>query len=106
VIRDRNLPIAKIIPLNNADVSEEELALAASGELLLPSERFNERAFWLIGATHPMSAATAEALSSALSEDREERPEPTPSANTCAGCMVGYRNRSDQRTLQAPGAIP
>lgn len=73
VIRDRNLPVAKIIPLNNADVSAEELALAASGELLLPSETFNERAFWSIGATQPMSAETAEALSSAVSEDREER---------------------------------
>ncbi|MGA2879594.1 MAG: type II toxin-antitoxin system prevent-host-death family antitoxin [Bryobacteraceae bacterium] len=73
VIRDRNLPVAKIVPLNTTDVSAEELALVASGELLLPSEAFNERAFWSIGAKHPLSADIADSLSSAVSEDREER---------------------------------
>jgi prevent-host-death family protein len=73
IIRDRNLPVAKIIPLNTADVSVEELALVASGELLLPSEKLNERAFWSIGTNHPMSASIAVSLSSAVSEDREER---------------------------------
>ena len=73
IIRDRNLPIAKIIPSNTTDVSAEELALAASGQLLLPSEKFNERAFWSIGAKHPVSAEVAEAIFRAVSEDREER---------------------------------
>jgi prevent-host-death family protein len=73
VIRDRNLPIAKIVPLVTTDFSAEELALAASGQMLLPTEKFNERAFWAIGAKHPVSAEAAEAVFRAVSEDREER---------------------------------
>jgi len=73
VIRDRNLPVAKIVPLDTTDLSGEEMALVASGELVLPSEKFNERAFWSIGATQPMSAEIADSLSHAVSEDREER---------------------------------
>jgi prevent-host-death family protein len=73
VIRDRNLPIAKIVPLVTTDVSAEELALVASGQMLLPSEPFNERAFWSIGSEHPASADIAQSLSDAVSQDREER---------------------------------
>jgi prevent-host-death family protein len=73
VIRDRNLPIAKIVPYATSDFSAEELALAASGQLLLPTEKFNERAFWAIGAKHPVSAELAQSLADAVSEDREER---------------------------------
>jgi prevent-host-death family protein len=73
IIRDRNLPIAKIVPLNITDVSAEELALVASGQMLLPSEPFNERAFWSIGAEHPVSAGIAQSLSDAVTQDREER---------------------------------
>lgn len=73
VIRDRNLPIAKIVPLDTTDVAAEELALVASGQLVLPSKKFNERAFWAIGAEHPVSAEIAQSLADAVSEDRQER---------------------------------
>jgi prevent-host-death family protein len=78
VIRDRNLPVAKLVPLSTADVSSEELALAASGELLLPLEPFNERAFWSVGAGRIGSGASkksgiATAAAKAVSRDREER---------------------------------
>jgi prevent-host-death family protein len=73
VIRDRNRPIAKIVPLDTTDFSAEDLALAASGQMLLPAKKFNERAFWAIGAKHPVSADIADSLSRAISEDREER---------------------------------
>lgn len=73
VIRCLNLPIAKIVPLATTDVSAEELALVASGVMRLPSEPFDERAFWSIGAENPVSADIADSLSSAVSEDREER---------------------------------
>jgi prevent-host-death family protein len=73
VIRDRNLPVAKIVPLSTDEVSAEEMALAASGELLLPSYSLNEQAFWSIGATHPVSAEAADAVLGAVSQDREER---------------------------------
>jgi prevent-host-death family protein len=73
VIRDRNLPVAKIVPLAATEVSAEELALAASGELLLPSETLNQRTFWSIGSTAPVSAEAADAILGAVSQDREER---------------------------------
>jgi prevent-host-death family protein len=73
VIRDRNLPIAKLVPLAPAEVSADELALAASGEMLLPSEALNERSFWSTGAAHPVSAKVAKAAAHAISQEREER---------------------------------
>jgi prevent-host-death family protein len=73
VIRDRNLPIAKIVPLSTADVSSEELALAASGELLLPLETLDERAFWSIGAGPGRKSGIETAAAKAVSKDREER---------------------------------
>lgn len=73
IIRDRNLPVAKLVPLNPTEVSAEELALAASGELLLPSEALNERVFWSIAATQPGSAEIAATLADTISQEREER---------------------------------
>jgi hypothetical protein len=73
VIRDRDLPIAKLVPLTSSDVSAEERVLAARGELVLPAEVLNERAFWSIGASRPMRPETAESLAAAVSQDREER---------------------------------
>jgi len=36
VIRDRNLPVAKLVPFTSADSSEEELLLVAAGKMRLP----------------------------------------------------------------------
>src|SRR5260370_8040748 len=57
VIRDRNLPIAKLVPLSPLDASTEELTLVASGELQLPSEKLNDRAFSSIGTHNPVTPA-------------------------------------------------
>jgi prevent-host-death family protein len=73
VIRDRNLPVAKLVPLLSSDVSTEELALAASGELLLPSHKLNERKFWSIGADAPVTDEVSEIVRRAVSADRDER---------------------------------
>ncbi len=73
VIRDRNLPVAKLVPLSPTDVSAEELALVASGELQLPSEKLNERTFWSIGADNPVTAPAMAVVLRAISEDREAR---------------------------------
>jgi hypothetical protein len=54
-------------------LAAEELALVASGQMLLPSKPFDERAFWSIGAKRPVSAELADSISRAVSEDREER---------------------------------
>ena len=36
VIRDRNLPVAKLVPFSADEASEEELLLVASGKMRLP----------------------------------------------------------------------
>jgi prevent-host-death family protein len=47
LISDRNIPIAKIVPLQNIeDFSAEELALAAAGILRLPEEENLPESFW------------------------------------------------------------
>jgi prevent-host-death family protein len=38
VIRDRNLPVAKLIPFSAEDASDEELLLVATGRMRLPKE--------------------------------------------------------------------
>ena len=35
-IRDRNLPVAKLVPFEAGDASEEELLLVAAGKMRLP----------------------------------------------------------------------
>ena len=39
VIRDRNLPVAKLVPFSAEDAEEEELTLVATGKLRLPTVR-------------------------------------------------------------------
>jgi prevent-host-death family protein len=47
LISDRNVPIAKIVPLKNSDdFSSEELALASAGVLRLPDEKGLGDKFW------------------------------------------------------------
>ncbi|HEY6182882.1 MAG TPA: type II toxin-antitoxin system prevent-host-death family antitoxin [Terriglobales bacterium] len=37
IIRDRNLPVAKLVPFSAQETNEEELLLVAAGKLRLPS---------------------------------------------------------------------
>jgi prevent-host-death family protein len=39
VIRDRSLPIAKLVPFTTEDATEEELKLAAEGKIRLPKAK-------------------------------------------------------------------
>lgn len=41
VIRDRNLPVAKLVPFSADEASEEELLLVASGKMRLPQNPIN-----------------------------------------------------------------
>ncbi len=41
VIRDRNLPIAKLVPISAEGADDQELALVAAGKLRLPKVRLN-----------------------------------------------------------------
>lgn len=68
LIRDRNLPIAKIVPIIQADdLDAELLALAASGKARLPEVAL-PRSFWSMPAPKiPMKKLVA-----ALRADRDE----------------------------------
>lgn len=41
VIRDRNLPVAKLIPFTAGDANDQDLLLVAAGKLRLPSARLD-----------------------------------------------------------------
>jgi len=41
VIRDRNLPVAKLVPFSTEDANEEELLLVAAGRMRLPESSIN-----------------------------------------------------------------
>lgn len=45
IIRDRNLPVAKLVPFTSENATEEELLLVAQGKLRLPTKPFNPQAF-------------------------------------------------------------
>jgi prevent-host-death family protein len=41
VIRDRNLPVAKLVPFSAEEASEEELLLVAAGKMRMPKNPIN-----------------------------------------------------------------
>lgn len=69
VIKDRNLPIAKIVPLVLADDMEaEELALIASGQMTSPRKKKLPEGFWKMGPRLSITKAAR-----AVTRDREGR---------------------------------
>jgi antitoxin (DNA-binding transcriptional repressor) of toxin-antitoxin stability system len=46
VIRDRNLPVAKLIPFTGEQASEEESALVAAGAMRLPEDPLDLDQLW------------------------------------------------------------
>lgn len=73
LIRDRNIPIAKIIPLQEEDAEGDELSLVASGQMTLPKKPFREDRFWAIGSRTAKTPNLREAIQQAISAEREER---------------------------------
>jgi len=71
VIRDRNTPIAKIVPLP-AGVDEDERSLVAAGLLRLPSKAWDPIAFFAIGKRVQTGKATRAALDRAMKWARED----------------------------------
>ncbi len=68
IIRDRNLPIARIVPLNrSADQDDELKALAAQGKLRL-GEGVIDDSFWELPAPRVAHAL----LRSAVEKERDE----------------------------------
>ncbi|MDG7000955.1 MAG: type II toxin-antitoxin system prevent-host-death family antitoxin [Nitrososphaerota archaeon] len=68
VIRDRNLPIAKLIPFPPGDASEDEILLVAAGKMRLPKIPLDARALWNI----PTGSVSSIRAVDALLKDREE----------------------------------
>ncbi len=68
LVRDRNRPIAKIVPLSAADLDEELGALVAAG-LLRPPEGRLPKSFWSM----PAPRVSTKRIVAAVMADREER---------------------------------
>ena len=69
VIRDRNLPIAKLVPFTADDASEEELELVAAGKMRLPQTKVSLSQILKI---RPGTVSGNKAVE-ALLADRDER---------------------------------
>jgi prevent-host-death family protein len=70
VIRDRNLPVAKLIPFTAEDASEEELALVAAGAMRLPEEPLDLDALWKLPRATVADNASVQAILDEREEDR------------------------------------
>jgi prevent-host-death family protein len=68
VIRDRNLPVAKLVPFSTDEGSEEELLLVAAGKMRLPKTAVKLKELVRI----PTGTVAAGAAIEALLADREE----------------------------------
>jgi prevent-host-death family protein len=68
VIRDRNLPVAKLIPFTAEDASEDELALVAAGAMRLPEEPLDLNQLWKM----PRATVTGNAAAQAVLDERDE----------------------------------
>jgi len=70
VIRDRKLPVARLVPFEPGDATEEELRLIAEGKLRPPlsSEPMDWDAFWKL----PMPKVPGNAAVQAILDERDE----------------------------------
>lgn len=69
VVKDRNLPVARILPIRQDSFSEKEARLVASGAMTLPQEEMDWDAFF---AT-PTGMVPHEIAVQAVLDDREGR---------------------------------
>ena len=72
LIRDRNLPISKIVPLRGEDGETEELSLVASGHMTLPIQQLDQKRFWSIGGRMKKSPKIAEVIQQAIAAERKD----------------------------------
>ncbi len=70
IIRDRNLPVAKLVPFVAAESSEEELLLVAAGKMRLPKYPVKMEDLLNI----PTGTVRGREATQALLEDRAEEP--------------------------------
>lgn len=69
VIRDRNLPVAKLVPFLSEGADDQELLLVAAGKLRLPSIRLDMKELLKI----PTGKVSGNKAIRAVLADREER---------------------------------
>jgi prevent-host-death family protein len=70
VIRDRNLPIAKLIPFTAEDAGEGELALVAAGAMRLPEVPLDLEQLWKMPRATVTSIAAVQAVLGERAEGR------------------------------------
>ena len=70
VIRDRNLPVAKLIPFSAEGADEQELKLVAAGKLRLPKARLDVKQLLKISTGRVAGNKAMQAVAA----DREEKP--------------------------------
>ena len=68
VIRDRNLPVAKLIPFSAGDASDEELLLVAAGKMRLPKDSADLEKLLKVPTGRTMGCE----VTGALLEEREQ----------------------------------
>ena len=69
LIRDRNLPVAKLVPFSAESADEQELTLVAAGKLRLPAVRLDVKALLKI----PTGRVAGNKAIQAVASDREEQ---------------------------------
>jgi prevent-host-death family protein len=72
VIRDRAVPIAKIVPLGERDSDLDDQSLAAAGLMKLPEKRFDPARFWAIGRNVRAPKVSRSVLQRAMNAARED----------------------------------
>lgn len=88
VIRDRQVPVAKIVPISQDDTDADEASLVASGQMSLPRRKFDDKHFWSIGARLPQSGDLTNAIKRVMDAERKD---------TDAGILGHKRNRPSVR---------
>jgi len=68
IVRDRNRPVAKMIPFGAEGESEDDLALEAAGRIRLPKKQIDLEAFFRM----PRPTVEGTAAIQALLDDRNE----------------------------------
>ena len=69
VIRDRNLPVAKLVPFSAEGADEQELKLVAAGKLRLPKARLDVKQLLKISTGRVAGNKAMQAIAA----DREEK---------------------------------
>lgn len=69
IVKDRNLPVARILPIDRSSLSDEEAQLVAEGKLRLPVKEMDWDEFFAM----PTGQVSREAALKALHESRGDR---------------------------------